>query len=106
MRPSRLVRTGGTRLSHAGTEVAPRDERSVRVSQSGASRQPLADLNARPQRAEDYLRKTPAFKTVAVLTIAIGVGATTVMFRVVYNVLVDPLPLSRLQRHAFTLKSL
>jgi plasmid stabilization system protein ParE len=38
------------------------------------------------------LRRAPAFTAAAVLTVALGVGATTTVFSVVYALLVKPLP--------------
>ena len=50
--------------------------------------------------ASRQLRKHPAFAVTAIVTLALGIGATTVMFTVVSSVLLKPLPYPDSQRLA------
>jgi predicted permease len=54
----------------------------------------LADL----RQAIRSLRRKPAFALVAVLTVALGVGANTAVYRLIYAVLLRPLPFRDPQR--------
>jgi hypothetical protein len=40
------------------------------------------------------LRKRPGFALTAILSLALGIGATSAVFSVVYGVLIDPFPTS------------
>ena len=44
------------------------------------------------------VRKQPAFSALAVLALALGIGAATTIFSVIHNVLLDPFPYANAER--------
>src|SRR5579862_9184696 len=52
---------------------------------------PMNDLKS----AFRQLVKNPGFSAVAILTLALGIGATTALFSVVYGVLISPYPYAK-----------
>lgn len=80
------------RLALGGPEQVKEDCRDVRGTRC------LEDLLQDFRYALRTLRRRPGFAAVALCTLALGVGATTVMFTVIDGVLLKPLPYPRPDR--------
>ncbi|HTV07352.1 MAG TPA: ABC transporter permease, partial [Acidobacteriaceae bacterium] len=63
---------------------------------------PLIDTIAQDVRyALRQMRKAPGFAAVAIVSLALGIGATTSMFSLIYAVLLHPVPYAEWQRFAY-----
>ncbi len=73
-------------LDFGGVERFAEETRGTRATR------PLEDLLADTRLALRRLRQSPGFSLLTVLTLGLGIGATTAIFSVVSGVLLEPLP--------------
>jgi putative ABC transport system permease protein len=81
----------------------PRIERLTNTIEAKAGRRPggwqmFADVLRDARFAVRQLTKSPGFAIVAILTMALGIGATSAMFSVINGVLLKPLPFPDAER--------
>src|SRR5204863_8779755 len=86
------ARTAGARVRGARRRLRPRPPRDAGRSDDRAEERVMDTLLQDLRYAVRTLAKSPGFTTVAVLTLAVGVGARTAVYMALERVVLDPLP--------------
>src|SRR5262245_4950876 len=88
------VSESGTRGPESGrmSGDSPRDLARLRWHARCCRRQPMGSLAQDIRYALRMMAKTPALTAVLVITLALGIGASTTIFSVVHSVVLKPLP--------------
>jgi len=93
--PARAARRHYWRQTLASIAAARRGARPIAVATTPASFGPLRGLSLDLRSVIRTLRASPGYVFVAVLSLAIGIGANTAVFSMVRQLLLEPLPVDR-----------